>query len=101
MNSRNISKAVIDVAPWPDGLGFEDTTTWWAYVLSQPEKDRIDFLMATALLSAEVASLLLKHDHDLLDRFELSEQTKTLFSGIEAKTLNEFARAVILKRSSP
>ncbi|MEO8392582.1 MAG: hypothetical protein ABI700_06285 [Chloroflexota bacterium] len=97
MNSRRLSKSVLDLAPWPNGLGFKDAKTWWAYVLSQPEKDRIDFLMTTALLSENVAFLLLKHDLDLLERFELTEQTIALLSEIDASTLAEFSLAAILK----
>jgi hypothetical protein len=95
-----MSKSVLDLAPWPNGLGFKDAETWWAYVLSQPEKDKIDFLMAAALLSEAVALLLLKHDRNLLARFELTEQTIALLCEIEASTLAEYARAATLKLSS-
>lgn len=99
-NSEQPSNAVIDLTPWPNGLGFRDAETWWAYVLSQPEKDRIDFLMAAALLSEVVTVLLLQHDRDLLTKFELTEQTKSVFSEIEAVSVAEFAKAAILKLSS-
>jgi hypothetical protein len=95
--SERLSNTVIDIFPWPKGLGFKNAETWWAYVRSQPEKDRIDFLMSVALLSDVVAVLLLQHDQDLLNKFQLTEQTKTTFSEIEASSVAEFARAAILK----
>ena len=67
--------------------------------MSQPETNRLDFLMSVALLNEAVALLLLKHDRDLLDRFELTEEAITLLSEIEASTLAEFAQALILKLS--
>jgi hypothetical protein len=97
--SQRYSRAVLDNFPWPHGLGFHNRETWWAYVLSQPEKDRIDFLMSSALLSEAVALLLLKHDRNLLDRFELTEQTIAVLSEIEASTLAEFAQAAASKLS--
>src|SRR4051812_42933360 len=97
--AKHPSKSIIDIVPWSSGLGFEDADLWWDYVLSQPEQDRLDLLMAVALLSEDVALLLLKHDGDLLARFELTEQTIALLSEIEAITLKEFALAMILKRT--
>ena len=98
-NSLRYSKAVLDIFPWPHGLGFNNTETWWTYVLSQPETNRLDFLMSVALLNEAVALLLLKHDRDLLDRFELTEEAITLLSEIEASTLAEFAQVLTLKLS--
>ena len=67
--------------------------------MSQPENNRIDFLVSVALLNEAVALLLLKHDRDLLDRFELTEEAITLLSEIEASTLAEFAQVLTLKLS--
>ena len=94
------AKAILDVSPWPSGLGFEESETWWAYVLDQSEEDRLDFLVTIALLSEEVTLLLLTHNRALLDRFEFTQPMIAFLSEIEATSLDEFARALILKRTS-
>lgn len=97
---KRYSTAVIDIFPWQNGSGFANADTWWSYVLSQPEADRLDLLIGMALLSQEVCLLLLTHDRELLELFEFAEDTTQLLLEIEAHTLDEFAQAFRLKRSA-
>src|SRR5882724_9791016 len=94
------SKAVIDLSPWPHGLGFEKAEIWWDYIRVQTEDNKLELLMTVALLSQEVCLLMLNHDHELLGRFEFSEETLLVLTDINAETLYEFAQQVILRISA-
>jgi hypothetical protein len=94
--SDTTAKPTMDIMPWPDGEGFQGGTSWWDYVLSQNERDRLSILMMAALISEEVCNLLLKHDSGVLNTFGLSEQTIMLLSAISASTLAEFAQTLVL-----
>src|SRR5215213_805358 len=91
------SQIVIDISPWPLGLGFKDASAWWAYIGSQTETRKLELLLTTALLSDEACQLLLSHDQALFDAFQLSIQTVALISDIQAKTLVAFTQALLLK----
>jgi hypothetical protein len=90
---------VIDVWPWPKGLGFEAASAWWDYVRRQCEQDRLDLLLTTALLSEEICQLLLHHDAALLEAFALSPSLVALLSEIEAPDLGTFTEALLLKHA--
>jgi hypothetical protein len=97
---KRYTPGVIDIFPWHRGSGFANADVWWSYILSQTETERLDVLVEVALLNQEVCLLLLDHDRALLDLFEFSEETVRLIEMIEAKTLDEFAQAYVLRRSS-
>ncbi|MEO8608796.1 MAG: hypothetical protein ABI690_12975 [Chloroflexota bacterium] len=88
------SKSAIDITPWPTGEGFQGNKDWWEYVWTQKEVDRLDSLLLAALLSREICTLLLNHDEALLKAFNLSEETVTHLSQIEAQTLEGFVQAM-------
>ncbi len=87
---------VMDVSPWPEGYGFKGSDTWWDYVLSKEEKQRLDNLMGVALLDQEICERLLqKKDHSLLAAFGLSEQTQAWLHDVQAGSLAELAQAIV------
>jgi len=86
---------VIDIWPWPDGLGFQAAFEWWDYVRRQPEQDRLDLLLTTALLTDEVCQLLLQRNPALLEAFALSPALVALLSEIEAPDLGAFTEALL------
>jgi hypothetical protein len=73
--NSSMTPPVTDVVPWPQGAGFEGSDAWWAYVVRQPERQRLDLLLALALLDPEIEHLLLERNQALLERFQLSEAT--------------------------
>lgn len=94
--SQNYTKAVMDVLPWPSGHGFAGTGTWWEYILSKGERQRLDNLMGLALLDQDVCDrLLTQRDASLLSAFGISEETQSWLRMIPATTLVEFAQAII------
>lgn len=93
--------AVIDLFPWPTGSGFEHADDWWNYVLRQTEADRLNLLLAMALLSEDVCQLLFKCDPTLLQRFEFSDDISQLLTDSAFTSLDELARVILLNRSSP
>jgi hypothetical protein len=87
---------VMDVKPFPTGQGFAGGDKWWDYVLSGSEKDRLDSLIAAAMLDDSICEGLLNGvDASVLSTFGLSETTITLLQHIQATTLSEFAQHVI------
>ncbi len=96
--SQAYTDAVMDVLPWPHGHGFTGSGTWWEYVLSQDEQQRLNSLMGLALLDTSICDqLLIMHDDSLLNAFDLSAETKAWLRSIEAANLAEFAEAIVLK----
>lgn len=89
------SQPVMDVFPWPHGLGFMGSRTWWRYVHRQTEFRKLELLLMTALLSDEIEGLLLAHDLTLFQAFQFSDQTIALLSGITAATVSAFTEALI------
>jgi hypothetical protein len=88
---------VMDVLPWPQGYGFTGRDAWWQHTLSQSERDRLDDLLALALLDATVCKqLVTSRDPDLLDAFDLSPETQEWLTSIKASNLKEFASAVLV-----
>ena len=65
---------VLDIYPWPNGLGFENSVYWWDYVHRQNESEKLDLLLTAALLSEEISRLLLTHDDELLRSFALEDE---------------------------
>ena len=98
--TSHLSQAVLDIVPWPDGMGFISATVWWEYVRGQTEPDRLELLMTIALLSNEVCQLLLDHDQQLLNAFALADHTIALIRSIDAATLEEFAQKIVLQSAS-
>jgi hypothetical protein len=93
------SQSVIDLHPWPDGLGFQDSSSWWAYVRSRREAEKLDLLLTMALLSQDICRLLLTHDQTLFEAIQFSPQMIALLSEIDANTLPEFTTALAAKIS--
>jgi hypothetical protein len=87
---------VMDVLPWPQGTGFKGGSAWWDYLLSKGESRRLDNLMGIALLDEEFSHRLLNdRDDRLLEPFGLSLETRAWLRSIKAKTLVEFAQAIV------
>jgi hypothetical protein len=95
--SQQPSKLTLDISPWPTGEGFQGGSAWWEYVRSQSEPDRLDTLILAALLNAEIAEHLLRHDKSLFEMFDLSDETIAHLCQIEALTLEEFAQLLTEK----
>src|SRR5258707_15280872 len=88
--SINHIAPVIDIYPWPNGLGFSGRKEWWLYVARQNEKDKLDLLIMMAHLNETICRLLLAHDKELLDRFHFSDCTLEQLSTIQANSLIAF-----------
>ncbi len=94
--SQAYTEAVMDVLPWPDGHGFAGSGTWWEYVLSQDEQQRLNNLIGLALLDTAICDQLLNmHDDSLLTAFDLSAETIAWLRSIEAANLVELAEAMV------
>lgn len=92
---------VMDVSPWPNGQGFAGANIWWDYVLGKDEEQRLDHLMGVALMDEKVCKRLLQdRDDSLLEKFELSESTRRWLRTIEAKTLADFAKAILVRSAA-
>jgi hypothetical protein len=89
------TEPVMDIHPWPNGLGFEGRDAWWESIGRLEEQQKLDQLVGTALLSEEVCQQLLHHDEDLLLKFHLSEPTRRWLMSIQADSLTEFAEALL------
>ena len=75
---------------------------WCSNVLSQNERDALDYLVGLALLNTAICErLIVKHDCGLLAAFGLSENAKNWVLGIEAQTLKDFAQAIVAATRSP
>lgn len=85
----------IDLYPWPTGLGFNGSAAWWAYVAKQTEEDKLELLIILASLNENVCQLLLAHDQELFNEFQLSLQTIDRLCGIYADSLSDFAAALV------
>ncbi len=86
---------VMDVAPWPNGYGFEGSRSWWEYVMDQDEKQRLDNLMGVALLNTEVCERLVRQrDAALLNAFGISPETQAWLRRLQAGSLVELAQAI-------
>jgi hypothetical protein len=93
--SNNYLRVVVDVDPWPNGSGFRGAEEWWLYVRRQCEEDKLDLLITLANLSEKVCQLLLTHDRELFDRFELSPQTTASLCAIHAENLFIFVTVLV------
>jgi hypothetical protein len=93
--SNNYAQAVIDIDPWPNGSGFRGAEEWWLYVRRQCEEDKLDLLITLAHLSEKVCQLLLTHDQELFDRFQLSSQTVARLCAIHADNLLIFVTVLV------
>jgi hypothetical protein len=86
----------MDVLPWPQGHGFSGADTWWEFVMSQDERQRLDHLMGIALLDNDVCDRLVnQRDDSLLSAFGLSEDTQKWLGTIKADSLVELAQAIV------
>ena len=93
---RAKEKPVMDVQPWPNGMGFKGRESWWDHVLSKDEAKRLDYLMGLALLDADIHDRLVRErDDSLLSAFGLSRETKTWLQNVQANTLTELAQAIV------
>jgi len=87
---------VMDLSPWPDCQGFQGTDEWWRYVLDMDEKKRLDNLLGAALLKVDIRQRLVwDRDEALFNEYGLSEPTKQWLRSVKAKTLTEFAQAIV------
>jgi hypothetical protein len=94
--SHMTSTPVMDISPWPGGRGFVGNKEWWAHMLSQDERRRLDNLMGAALLDHGVRErLLTERDDSLLAAFDLSEETQAWLRNIQANSLDELASAIV------
>lgn len=95
MTSENYQNAVMEVAPWAYEKRFSGSSLWWEYVLSRPERKRLESLLGLALLEPSICDRLLKdHDEALLNEFGLSEETKQWLKMLKADTLLDLAEAI-------
>jgi hypothetical protein len=90
-----LSKAVMDINPWPRGQGFLGSNLWWHYVRALDDAHRLEVLLTLALFNEEVCQRLLVCDLTLLLPFAFSEETVELLMEIKVSTLEEFAEAII------
>ncbi len=102
MFGEQYQNAVMEVAPWTNERCFSGNSVWWDYVLSRPERTRLESLIGLALLEPSICDRLLdQHDDALLDKFDLSEETKTWLKMLNAKTLHELAEAIANSADAP
>jgi len=89
---------VMDILPWPHGHGFSGADTWWEYILSHEEEQRLDQLLGTALLDEDVCHRLVnQRDHSLLTAYGLSEETQRWLRSVHADNLVELAQAIVAR----
>ena len=93
--SNNYSQAVIDIDPFPTGSGFRGAEEWWIYVSHQSDTDKLDMLITLAHLSEKVCHLLLTHNQELFERFQLSSQTIARLRAIHADNLFIFVTILV------
>lgn len=94
--SYAVQGLVMDVFPWPQGLGFSGSSAWWDYVLDKEDRQKLDHLLGMALLDPKISDLLVnKRDASLLEAFKLSQETQVWLRTIEASTLTELAQAIV------
>lgn len=87
---------VMDVFPWPQGVGFTGSSAWWEYVLNKEERQKLDNLLGLALLSPDVCDRLVnQRDEALLQKFELSEEMQVWLCKVKADSLTELAQAIL------
>lgn len=90
---------VMDVSPWPNGHGFTGGRSWWEYIITKEERQRLDNLMGIALLDEDVCErLVAERDDALLSAFGLSEKTRNWLHAIHANSLDELAQAIVAGR---
>jgi hypothetical protein len=95
------NELVMDVLPWPDGHGFAGSGSWWEYVMSQEERQRLDNLMGIALLDEDICDRLVnKREDSLMTAFGLSSETQSWLRAIQATTLSELAQAIVSQSQS-
>jgi|SRR5579859_3396120 len=86
---------VMDVLPWPDGHGFAGRENWWEHVLSVSEGRKLDYLLGTALLDADLQRRLVEERDDaLLKAFGLSDVTCQWLRTIKATSLADLGREI-------
>jgi len=87
--------AVLDIAPWPNGHGFSGRKTFWEYIMRTDERQKLDHMLGIALLDPSFRDQLLNHRNDqLLQLFDLAQDTLDWLHTVQANTLPELARAV-------
>jgi hypothetical protein len=89
------SQPVMDIYPWPDGLGFNGADAWWIYVRRQSEEEKLNLLITMAHFSDKFSQQLLVHDLELFDRFQLRPQTVTRLCAIQSDCLSTFVRLLV------
>ncbi len=94
MQNKN-TYPVIDLYPWPNGLGFTNADEWWTYVGRQNEEDKLDLLITLAHLNQPIGQLLLAHDQLLFSKFQLAPTTIKKLCTIHASSLSAFAAVLI------
>lgn len=78
------------------GRGFSGANTWWAYVRSKPERQRLESLIGAALVDKRTCERLVhERDESLFESFGLSEETRKHLRSIEATTLRQLASAIL------
>jgi hypothetical protein len=89
---------VMDIKPWPNGLGFTGANIWWEHLADKDERQRLDDLMAVALLDDQVCERLLdNYDDSLLNAFGISDETKSWLRSINVNSLVELAQAIVTR----
>ncbi len=96
MQNKPSSSLIMDVLPSPTGYGFTGADISWQHPLPQHEREQLDSLIGLALLDPSVRDrLIVQHDPNLFDAFNLRADTRNQLSQIQASTLKEFAQAVV------
>ncbi len=82
--------------PWSGGHGgMRDRKGERGYVLSAEERERLDALLGTALVDADVRRRLLDdRDDSLLVDFAIPEETQAWLRSLKVTSLTELAQAV-------
>ena len=92
----------MDVSPWPHGQGFSGANTWWEYLLSKTERQRLESLIGAALLDKAVCEQLVRdRDENLLAAFGLGSETRQWLRTIRADTLTQLAKAIAAAPDAP
>ena len=87
---------VMDITPWPRGQGFTGANAWWDYMMSKEERRRLDNLLGVALLDEDIRTRLVsKRDDSLLEKFGLSEKTRSRLRDIQASSLADLAQQIM------
>jgi len=92
---------VMDISTRSSAKQLDGSREWLDDMLSRDEMRRLDNHMGVALLDTDVRNRLVnERDQSLFVAYGLSERTQNWLHEVQARTLNELARAIVSRTQS-